>query len=104
MISGTAQVSGDDGSKLQEPAANGLLGDVQTSFGEHLLQIAENQGEFGIQPDRVADNFRWKAVTLEGKLAHRAILMPVAPPHHPSLCDKAPSMFYALNHAALGSI
>ncbi len=28
-------------------------------------------------------------MTLEGELAHRASLMPVAPPCHPSLCDKA---------------
>ncbi len=87
--SGAAQVSRDDGSKLQDPAANGLLGDVQTSFGEHLLHIAETQSESGIQPDRMADNFRWKAVTLEGKLAHRDSLMLVAPPCHSSLCDKA---------------
>jgi hypothetical protein len=48
---GTAQVSGDDGSKLQEPAADSLVGDVQASFGEHLLHIAETQSEPGIQPD-----------------------------------------------------
>jgi hypothetical protein len=54
----TAQVSGDDGSKLQEPTSDSLVGDIQTSFGEHLLNIAEAQGEPGIQPDRMAGDFR----------------------------------------------
>ncbi len=86
---GAAQVSGDDGSKLQEPATNGLVGDVQTSFGDHLLNIAETQSEPAIQPDRMADNFRWKAVTFERELTHRLSLMSVAHPHQPSLCDNA---------------
>jgi len=61
----TAQVSGDDGSKLQEPAANGLVGDVQTSLREHILHIAKAQREPGIQPDRMADDVGREAVPLE---------------------------------------
>ena len=68
----TTQFSSDDGSKLQEPASDRLVGDVQAYFGEHLLHIAETRSKPRIQPDRMADNFRWKAVTLEGKLAHGA--------------------------------
>jgi len=36
-------------------------------------------------------DFRWKAVTLEGEMAHQVGIMPVAPPCHPSLCDNAPT-------------
>ncbi len=32
-----AQLGGDDGLRLQEPAAEGLAGDVRASFGAHLL-------------------------------------------------------------------
>ena len=69
------------------------VGDVQASFGEHLLHIAETQSEPDIQPDRMADNFRWKAVTLEGELAHQASLMPVAPPCHPGLVWRKKAAF-----------
>jgi hypothetical protein len=40
---GPAQIGGDDSAKPQEPAAEGLLGDVQAALGEHLLDIAEAQ-------------------------------------------------------------
>ena len=65
------------------------IGDVQTSFGDHLLNIAETRSEPGIQPDRMADNLRWKVVTFERELAHRASLMSIARPCHSSLCDNA---------------
>jgi hypothetical protein len=38
---GPPQIGGDDSSKLREPAAEGLLGDVQAALGAHLLDIAE---------------------------------------------------------------
>ena len=34
--------------------------------GEHLLHITETQIEPGIQPDRMADEIGWEAMTLEG--------------------------------------
>jgi hypothetical protein len=37
----------------------------------------------------MADDFGWKAVTLEGELAHRASVISVARPRQPSLCDNA---------------
>ncbi len=40
-------------------------------------------------------------MTLEGELAHRANLMPVAPPRHPSLCDKAGRPVNVLGDPAL---
>ncbi len=61
---GAAQIGGNDGSKLQEPSADGLVGDVQAPLGEHLLDIAEADSEPGVEPDRVADNFGREAVRL----------------------------------------
>lgn len=54
MITGlgleTAQVCSDGGPKLQKPATNDLLGNVQASLGQHLLNIAETQSEPGVKP------------------------------------------------------
>ena len=36
-----AQIGSDRRSKLQEPASNSLVGDVQAPLGEHLLHIAK---------------------------------------------------------------
>lgn len=59
---GAAQVSGDDGSKLQEPAANGLVGDIQASFGEHLLYIAATERKPEIQPDDMLNDLWRKSI------------------------------------------
>ncbi len=37
---GLAQVSGDDGSKLQEPASDSLIGDIHTTFREYFFDIS----------------------------------------------------------------
>ena len=40
---GTAQIGGDDGSKLQEPAADGFVGDVQAPLGEHPEKMRQRR-------------------------------------------------------------
>ena len=64
--------------QLQEPAADGLVGDVQAPLSEQLLNIAVAQSEPGIKPDRMADDIGWEAVTIKGELAHRASLIPIS--------------------------
>ena len=61
----------------------------QAPLGEHLLNIAVTQSEPGVQPDRMADDIGWEAVTLKGELAHRASLISISPSGQPSLCDNA---------------
>ncbi len=54
---GAAQVSGEadpnfrNQRRMLRSTTLRAVGDVQASFGEHLLHIAETQGESGIQPD-----------------------------------------------------
>lgn len=65
-----ANVGGDHRAELVGPAANGLVGDVDSAFGEHLLNIAQARGKTEIEPNCQADRVRWKAVTLEGNGFH----------------------------------
>jgi CBS domain-containing protein len=57
--------------ELQEPTTDGFIRDIQSSFCEQLLHIAEAQGEPTIEPDRVADDLGREAVALEIYRAHR---------------------------------
>ena len=58
---GTAQIGGDDRPELQEPAADGLIGDVQAPLGEHLL----DEMVIVIQRKRY---WLWRAVDNEGEV------------------------------------
>jgi len=45
-------------SKLEAPAANGLVRNLHPALGEQVFDVAEAQAESVIQPNRMADN-RW---------------------------------------------
>jgi hypothetical protein len=59
------EVPGDDRAELQEPAAHRLGRHIQTSLGEHLLDVTQAQREPGVQPDRAPEHAGRKAMTLE---------------------------------------
>ena len=42
--------------ELQRPAPDGFVGDLDTAFGEQILDIAVAQREAEIQPDGVLDD------------------------------------------------
>ena len=68
---------------------------ITPALGEEVQNLAfivhgaEAQSEPGIEPDRMADDFGWEAMTLSGELEHRPNLVPAAPHCHLGLCDKA---------------
>ena len=49
--------------KLQCPLPHRLVTDHDAAGGQHLLDHSQAQREAEIQPDRVADDLGWKAVT-----------------------------------------
>ena len=61
----TADIRRDRRSELQEPPPDRLVGCVNTSLGQQFLDIPKGQGEPGIEPDRVADDFWGEAVALK---------------------------------------
>ena len=60
-----ANVSGDGRAKLVGPAADRSVTDVDSAFGEHLLDVSQAHGETEIEPNRELDRFRRKPVALE---------------------------------------
>src|SRR5713226_8808067 len=64
------QVSRHRRTKLQDPAANGLVADAQTSRGQQILDVSVTQGEPQIEPNGVANNLGWETVAGVGNGAH----------------------------------
>jgi hypothetical protein len=51
-------------SKLLAPLANRFVGYGDASFGQEFFDLTEAETESMIEPNRMADNFRRKAMTL----------------------------------------
>jgi len=64
--------------KLQAPLAHGFVGHDDSALCQKLFDIAKTEREAEIQPNCVADNFRWEAKALvagsSGVCFHEAIL------------------------------
>ena len=74
---------------IQEPPPDRLVGCVNTSLGQQFLDIPKGQGEPGIEPDRVADDFWREAVALKRYRSHPMMLIGDQPPSYPSYRDIA---------------
>ena len=68
--------SGEQGSELQNPAPHGLVGDIQPALGEQILYVAIAQGEAKVEPHRMLDDNRRKAVASIRDCCHATILRP----------------------------
>ena len=60
----SSQLVGNDGAELHSPTADRLVGHVDTTLGEHVLDVAVAQRKSEIQPDGVLDDLGWKAVAV----------------------------------------
>jgi hypothetical protein len=59
------QLAGDQRTKLQHPAPHRFVRNVQPALGEKILDIPVAQREAQVEPDRVLDDNRRKAVAAE---------------------------------------
>ena len=69
-----AQVASDRGTKFEEPAPYALVGNIEAPLGKQILHISKAQSEPGVEPNGVANDVRWKAVTSEGDGSHPDML------------------------------
>ena len=66
----TIQITGDRPTKLQKPAPDSFIGNIQTTLCERILNIPMAQSEARIEPYGMADNLRREARALEGNVLH----------------------------------
>src|SRR6516162_7580897 len=84
----TAEPSRDHRSEFQHPTPDGFIGDVKPPLGEELLDVPIAQGEAQIEPNRMLDDHRRKAVAAVGYFSHRGSLPMVSPPSYPVILTK----------------
>ena len=70
------RILGRTRSELQNPAPHGLVGDIQPALGEQILYVAIAQGEAKVEPHRMLDYNRRKAVASIRDCCHSTILRP----------------------------
>src|SRR6476660_4253952 len=70
------KISRDHGSEVFHPATDRLVGDHDPTFGQQVLDIAEAEGEPGIEPDGLLDDYRWEAISGVTDLCHDRGLRP----------------------------
>ncbi len=71
-----SQVLREERAELDGPAPHGLVGDLDSALSQQLLHVAMAERKAVVEPDRVRDDLRWKAVPVEVARAvrHRAAL------------------------------
>ena len=76
-----ADLIGERLAELLPPLAHGLVGHANSARREHLLDHAKAQGKSKVEPDRIADHFRRKAMAaIQGGASSRHTpLLPTSP-------------------------
>src|SRR3982074_1200488 len=64
----------DHRSEFQYPAPYRLIGDIEPTLGKQILHVAIAQGEPEVQPDRVPDDWRRKAMSAIRQMGHARTL------------------------------
>jgi len=63
------------GSELPAPVSNRLVGNDDPSLGQEILDVSQAEGKSVVEPDGMANDRRWEAVTgVAGRVLHLAIL------------------------------
>ena len=82
-VDGTGVASRDRRSEFQYPTPDGFIGDVEPPLGEELLDIAITQREAQVEPDRMLDDHRRKAMATVRNFSYRASLSSASLPGYP---------------------
>src|SRR5215471_4636503 len=69
-----AKPSRDHRAEFQHPTPDGFVGDVEPPLGEEFLDVTIAQREAQVEPDRMLDDYRRKAVAAVGDFRHRLSL------------------------------
>ena len=77
------------GSEVFHPAAYRFIGNHDPAFSQQVLDIAEAEGEPGIQPDGLLNDYGWEAISGVADLGHDGHLRPQIPAHKPNKRDNA---------------
>src|SRR4249919_3382721 len=80
----SSKISRDHGSEVFHPAAYRFIGNHDPAFSQQVLDIAEAEGEPGIEPDGLLNDYGWEAISGVADLGHDGHLRPQIPAHKPN--------------------
>ena len=69
------QVPGNGLAELKKPPPHGFAGDIEAALREEIFYVSITQGEPGVEPYSVADDFRRKTVAFKGDILHPQTLL-----------------------------
>jgi hypothetical protein len=69
-----SEFSGIGEAKLDRPAADGLIRNINASLSQKVLDVSKAERKSKIQPNGVLDDFNWKAVAVIAEIAHRSLI------------------------------
>jgi hypothetical protein len=69
--------------RISAPTPDGFIGDIEPSLGEEFLDVSIAQREAQVEPDRMLNDHRRKAVAAVGDFSHCLSLPVVSPPNYP---------------------
>ena len=72
----SSKISCDHGSEVFHLATHRLVGDRNPAFSQQILDIAEAEGESGIKPDGLLNDYGWEAISSVADLGHHGHLRP----------------------------
>ena len=72
----SSKIGCDHGSEVFHPATHRLVGDHDPAFSQQILDIAEAEGEPGIEPDGLLNDHGWEAISGVADLGHDGHLRP----------------------------
>ncbi len=81
LWSGSAKVLSEKSAEFERPASNGFVVRLDPTLGQHLLDVAQTQGESEIQPNGLSDHVGREPVPFERDCLHG---------HSPNLGAKLP--------------
>ena len=65
-----AQILCDRRAEFEKPAPHALVGNIKAPLRKQILYISIAQSEPGIEPNRVANNIRWKSMASKRDVIH----------------------------------
>src|SRR6266545_5283076 len=89
----SSKISRDHGSEVFHPAAHRLVGNHDPAFSQQVLDIAEAEGEPGIEPDGLLNDHGWEAISGVTDLGHDGHLRPQIAADKPNNVTKPSGAF-----------
>ena len=97
LLTTLSQVGRNHRSEMVHPTPNGLVRHRQSAFRQHILNIAQAEGELQVEPYCLVNDLGWEPVSGVADFLHPLGYSATAQTASPMRRDNAPAIFLALD-------